>query len=47
MVVSIKGGKAKIRYEKTGKLGPKVYPSKGAAEKRIGQLKYFKAHPNK
>ena len=40
MKVKVKGG-YKIRLE-SGKLLPKVYPTKSAADKRIKQLKRFR-----
>ena len=41
MIVPVKGG-FKIKSEKTGKLWPKVYPSRKIAQKRIDQMKKFK-----
>lgn len=35
-----------IRSEKTGKLFPKVYKSKGEAQKRVDQMKAFKESDN-
>jgi len=40
MLVKVKGG-YKIRLE-SGKLLPKVYPTRAAGNKRIGQLKSHK-----
>jgi len=40
-VVRAKGG-YKIRSHKTGKLYPKLYKSKKAAKKRIGQMQKWK-----
>lgn len=43
-VAKVKGG-YEVKSEKTGKAISKVYPSKGAAEKRLGQIEYFKHNP--
>lgn len=41
MIVATKGG-YKIRSEKTGKVWPKLYKTKEAAQERIDQMKRFK-----
>lgn len=41
MVVKVKGG-YKIRSHKTGKMYPKKYKSRKAAQRRIRQMNYFK-----
>ena len=41
VVVKAKGG-FKIRSHRTGRLWPKVYKSRKAANKRIRQMKHFK-----
>jgi len=45
MIVPTSGG-FKIRSHKTGKVYPKIYGSREAAQKRIDQMKQFK-HMNK
>lgn len=45
MIVPVKDG-YKIRSHKTGKLYPKIYPSREAAQRRIDQMERFK-HINK
>ncbi|MEW5897521.1 MAG: hypothetical protein AB1668_07545 [Nanoarchaeota archaeon] len=41
MIVPVKNG-FKIRSHKTGKLFPKVYPTREAAKQRIKQMLMFK-----